>query len=170
MPDTSQAHNAAAIHQITATRLNGAPDSLAAYEGRVLLIVNVASLCGRTPQYAGLQHLYDTYEPRQFSVLGFPCNQFGDEEPGSAEEIAAFCRTSYGVTFPMFSKIDVNGPKRHPLYKLLTAQPYDDGPPGDIAWNFEKFLIGRDGTIQRRFRYTVPPSAPEVVAALEAAL
>jgi glutathione peroxidase len=160
----------APIYEIAATRLDGTPEVLANYRDEVLLVVNVASLCGRTPQYAELQDLYGRYRDRGFTVLGFPCNQFGDEEPGSAEEISQFCSTTYGVTFPMFSKVEVNGPARHPLYDLLTTVPFDDGPADEIAWNFEKFLVGRSGSIARRFHYTTVPSDPSIIAAIEAAL
>jgi glutathione peroxidase len=160
----------APIYEIDAPRLDGSQDRLGNYRGDVLLVVNVASLCGRTRQYADLQDLYARYSPRGFTVLGFPCNQFGDEEPGSPEEISEFCRTSYGVTFPMFSKVDVNGPRRHALYDVLAAASYDDGAPDDIAWNFEKFLIDRSGAVVRRFRYTTVPSDPTIVDAIEGLL
>jgi glutathione peroxidase len=160
----------APIYDIAARRLDGTAERLAKYRNEVLLVVNVASLCGRTPQYAELQDLYGQYSDRGFAVLGFPCNQFGDEEPGSAEEISQFCQATYGVTFPMFSKIEVNGPGRHHLYDLLTTTAYDDGPSADIAWNFEKFLIGRTGRILRRFHYTTIPSDPIIVSAIEDAL
>ena len=163
-------HAEAPIYQISVPRLDGSEDHLRNYRGKVLLVVNVASLCGRTPQYADLQDVHSRYASRGLVVLGFPCNQFGDEEPGSAAEISEFCRTTYGVTFPMFTKIDVNGPGRHALYRLLTATPYDDAPPADVKWNFEKFLITRDGTVARRFHYTMVPSDPVIVDAVEAAL
>lgn len=158
------------IYNIAATRLDGTEDHMANYRGEVLLVVNVASKCGRTPQYADLQELHSRYSSRGFSVLGFPCNQFGDEEPGSSDEIAQFCERTYGVTFPMFSKIEVNGPGRHLLYTVLAATPYDDAPPGDIAWNFEKFLVDRSGMAVRRFDYRMVPSDPTIVGAIEAAL
>jgi glutathione peroxidase len=164
------AANGSAIYNIGLTRLNGADDHMANYRGDVLFIVNVASQCGRTPQYADLQRLQTLYSERGFSVLGFPCNQFGDEEPGGPAEIQQFCTANYGVTFPMFAKTDVNGPKRHPLYALLTETPFADGQRGDITWNFEKFLVSRDGASVRRFLYTTVPSDPEVIAAIEAAL
>jgi glutathione peroxidase len=158
------------IYQLELTRLDGRPDTMANYRGKVLLVVNVASKCGRTPQYAALQTLFERYGADGFVVLGFPCNQFGDEEPGSAEEIAAFCQANYGVTFPMFAKTDVNGPARHPLYALLSERTDDAGEAGDIRWNFEKFLVARDGTVLRRFRHTVTPDEPEVVQAIETLL
>jgi glutathione peroxidase len=131
--------------------------------------VNVASKCGLTPQYAELQALHDKYADRGFSVLGFPCNQFGAQEPGSAEEIREFCSTSYGVTFPMFEKLNVNGPNRHPLYTQLTSVADANGEAGDVQWNFEKFLVTSDGAV-RRFRPKTKPSDPALTQAIEAAL
>ena len=139
--------------------LGGEPSSLAEYEGHPVLLVNVASRCGLTPQYTGLEQLQETYGPQGFSVLGFPCNQFGGQEPGSAEEIQSFCSTTYGVTFPMFEKIDVNGPGRHPIYAELTDVADADGHSGDIRWNFEKFLIDVDGSVSR-FGPQVAPEDP----------
>ena len=133
------------IYEHPINTLDGEPSSLAEHEGQALLLVNVASQCGLTPQYTGLEELQQTYGDRGFTVLGFPCNQFGGQEPGSAEEIATFCSTTYGVTFPMFEKIDVNGPDRHPIYDELTAVADADGHDGDIRWNFEKFLVAPDG-------------------------
>ena len=150
--------------------LQGDPTSLGDYRGKTLLVVNVASKCGLTPQYEGLERLQKTYSDRGFSVVGFPCNQFGAQEPGSAEEIATFCSATYGVTFPMMEKVDVNGDDRHPVYQELTAVADADGESGDIQWNFEKFLISGDGTILQRFRPMVDPEAPEVVDAIEANL
>jgi glutathione peroxidase len=135
-----------------------------------MLIVNVASRCGNTPQYAQLEELQHRYADKGFTVLGFPCNQFGKQEPGTADEIAAFCSLTYGVTFPMFEKIDVNGPHRHPLYAELTAVADADGKAGDIEWNFEKFIVSPGGEIVARFRPDTLPDAPEVVAAIEALL
>ena len=149
--------------------LRGEPSSLADHEGEALLLVNVASKCGLTPQYTGLEQLQQTYGDRGFSVLGFPCNQFGGQEPGSAEEIETFCSTTYGVTFPMYEKIDVNGPDRHAIYEELTAVADADGHDGDIRWNFEKFLVGPDGSITR-FSPMVAPDDPALVAAIEEAL
>jgi glutathione peroxidase len=149
--------------------LDGEPSSLAEYQGRPLLLVNVASRCGLTPQYAGLEELHETYGAKGFSVLGFPCNQFGGQEPGSAEEIKSFCSTSYGVTFPLFEKIDVNGPARHPIYTELAGVADAEGHSGDIRWNFEKFLVGPDGSVTR-FGPQVPPDDPHLVGAIEAAL
>jgi glutathione peroxidase len=147
--------------------LQGDPASLGDYRGSTLLLVNVASKCGLTPQYEGLERLQKTYGDRGFSVLGFPCNQFGAQEPGTSEEIATFCSATYGVTFPMFEKLDVNGDDRHPLYEELTAFPDADGEAGDIQWNFEKFLVSADGTILQRFRPMVDPEASEVIDAIE---
>jgi len=150
--------------------LQGDPTSLGDFQGKSLLVVNVASKCGLTPQYEGLERLQKTYGDRGFSVIGFPCNQFGAQEPGSAEEIATFCSATYGVTFPMMEKIDVNGDDRHPVYQELTTVPDAEGESGDIQWNFEKFLVPADGSAIQRFRPMVDPEAPEVVDAIEASL
>ena len=139
---------------------------LSDYKGQVLLIVNVASKCGFTPQYAGLQSLYQQYEAKGFTVLGFPCNQFMGQEPGSMDEILTFCSTKYDVSFPIFDKIEVNGEGCSPLYAKLTQAP----PAGKVGWNFEKFLIGRDGNVAARFGSKTKPDSPEVVQAIEAAL
>ena len=149
--------------------LAGDPSSLAEHRGRTLLLVNVASKCGLTPQYTGLEKLHETYADRGFEVLGFPCNQFGEQEPGTSEEIATFCSTTYGVTFPLFEKIDVNGENRHPIYAELSTVPTASGRVGDIKWNFEKFLVAPDGEIQR-FAALTEPDDPVLVAAIEAAL
>jgi glutathione peroxidase len=143
---------------------------LAAAEGKVTLVVNVASKCGLTPQYEQLEVLQKAYAEKGFTVLGVPCNQFMGQEPGSPEEIASFCSTTYGVTFPLTEKVDVNGDSRHPLYEALTPVADAEGVNGDIRWNFEKFLVGRDGKIVARFSPMVLPDAPEVVAAIESAL
>jgi glutathione peroxidase len=132
--------------------------------------VNVASQCGLTPQYAGLQQLYDDYAARGLEVLAFPCNQFGSQEPGTADEIKTFCESSFGVTFPLFEKIDVNGPNRHPLYAELTQVSDAKGHEGDIRWNFEKFLVSPEGEIVARFSPIVTPEAPELIEAIEALL
>jgi glutathione peroxidase len=150
-------------------RLDGSDSSLAEHKGKVLLLVNVASKCGLTPQYTGLEALHESYADRGFSVLGFPCNQFLGQEPGTAEEIAEFCSTSYGVTFPLYEKIEVNGENQHPIYAELTQTPDADGEAGDVKWNFEKFLVGRDGSVQR-FRPQVVPEDPTLVGAIEKAL
>jgi glutathione peroxidase len=156
----------ASLLDIPVHRIDGAPASLADFRGQVLLVVNVASQCGLTPQYAGLESLYETYKDRGFAVLGFPANEFGAQEPGTNAEIATFCESRFGVRFPMFEKIVVKGPGIHPLYAELTKTP----PGGDIQWNFEKFLIGRDGSVAARFAPTVAPNDPQLVAAIEKAL
>jgi glutathione peroxidase len=158
------------IYDAPVQRLDGAPASLRDYEGKVLLVVNVASKCGLTPQYAALEELQQRYEGKGFSVLGFPCNQFGGQEPGTSEEIASFCSTNYDVSFPLFGKVDVNGAHQTPLYGTLTAFPDAEGVAGEVAWNFEKFLIGRDGEVLARFRPPTQPDADEVTAAIESAL
>jgi glutathione peroxidase len=158
------------VHDIDLQTLAGDPAKLSDFAGSAVLIVNVASKCGLTPQYAGLQRLHERFADRGFTVAGFPCNQFGGQEPGSADEINEFCSVNYGVTFPMFAKIDVNGPDRHPLYAELTEEQDAEGNAGDIQWNFEKFLIGPDGEILARFRPMTEPESPEVVDAVEAAL
>ena len=155
------------IHEIELPLLNGQPGSLADYEGKVVLAVNVASRCGFTPQYAGLERLHEAYADRGFTVLGFPSNQFMGQEPGSAEQIAEFCRLNYGVTFPLYAKLDVKGPKQSPLYEILTNAPDDTGKAGDVKWNFEKFLVGKDGRVVRRFRSRTTPEDPAVVGAIE---
>ena len=156
-------------YDISLRALDGTPASLADYRGKAVLIVNVASKCGLTPQYTGLQALHERYAPRGFAVLGFPCNQFGAQEPGTSEQISEFCTTNYGVTFPMFEKVAVNGPDRHPLYVELTTVADAAGKAGDIEWNFEKFLVTPDGGVQR-FRPKTKPDDPALVSAIEAAL
>src|SRR5688572_24365547 len=150
--------------------LEGDPVSLSDYEGKLLLIVNVASRCGFTPQYEGLQKLYDTYKDRGLEILGFPCNQFLGQEPGTNEQIAEFCSVNYGVSFPLFDKIDVNGDDRHPLYAELTQYPDADGKTGDVGWNFEKFVVSPSGEVTNRFRTPVTPDAPDVIEAIESQL
>ncbi len=157
------------IYDAPLRTLSGEPASLEPYRGRPVLIVNVASKCGLTPQYEGLERIHEGYADRGFSVLGFPCNQFGAQEPGSPEEIQTFCSTTYGVTFPMFEKIEVNGEGRHPIYDELTAVADAEGYHGDVRWNFEKFLVSADGSVQR-FGPQVTPEDPILVAAIEAAL
>ena len=159
-----------AIYDIPIRTLQGEPSSLAPHRGKALLLVNVASRCGLTPQYAGLQELQDRYGDRGFSVLGFPCNQFLGQEPGTAQEIAEFCSVNYGVSFPLFEKIDVNGPGRHPLYDLLTSATDAEGQGGDIQWNFEKFLVSPGGEVVARFRPKVEPQDPALVQAVESSL
>ena len=157
------------MFEIPIRTLAGEEASLGAYEGHTVLIVNVACKCGLTPQYEGLVSLQNDYQDRGFSVLGFPCNQFMSQEPGSAEEIQTFCATNYGVTFPMFEKIDVNGDDRHPIYQQLVATEDAEGYRGDIRWNFEKFLVATDGSIQR-FAPQVTPDDPALVSAIESSL
>jgi glutathione peroxidase len=159
------------IYDIPVKTLAGQDSSLgSAAPGSALLIVNVASKCGLTPQYTALEKLHEQFASRGLAVVGFPCNQFGGQEPGTAAEIAEFCSATYGVTFPMFEKIEVNGPGRHPIYDLLTAVPDANGEAGDIMWNFEKFLVRPDGTVVERFRPRTTPDSAEVLAAVEANL
>jgi glutathione peroxidase len=158
------------LYDIPLRTLAGDPASLADYDGKALLVVNVASKCGLTPQYEGLERLQKRYEERGFTVLGFPSNQFGGQEPGTAEEIQTFCSTTYGVTFPMFEKADVNGEDRQPLYAELTATPDASGEAGDIQWNFEKFLISPGGEVAARFRPRTDPESPDVESAIEQVL
>jgi glutathione peroxidase len=151
--------------------LQGEPTTLGALTGGgPALVVNVASRCGLTPQYTELEQLQREYGPRGFTVVGVPCNQFAGQEPGTAEEIAGFCSATYGITFPMTEKLDVNGPQAHPLYQRLTTVPDADGTAGDVAWNFEKFLLSGDGDVVARFRPQTLPDAPEVRAAIESVL
>jgi len=159
-----------ALYDLPLHSLSGEESSVGDYRGKALLLVNVASKCGLTPQYEGLERLQRTYGDRGFTVLGFPCNQFAGQEPGSAAEIAEFCSATYGVTFPMFEKVDVNGEGRHPVYDELTAHPDADGEAGDVQWNFEKFLVSPEGSVLARFRPMVDPESPEVVEAIEAIL
>ncbi|MBW5446718.1 redoxin domain-containing protein [Cohnella sp. CFH 77786] len=153
------------IYDFKTRRLNGQETDLSPYRGKVLLIVNTASQCGLTPQYEGLQKLYDEYREQGLEILGFPCNQFGAQEPGTHEEIGEFCKINYGVTFPLFEKTVVNGPDAHPLYKYLKEQaPFQGEPAGsddEIKWNFTKFLIGRDGSVVRRFEPSAAPAELE---------
>ena len=150
--------------------LQGKDTKLSDYKGKALLLVNVASKCGLTPQYSTLEALQKKYEPKGFTVIGFPCNQFGKQEPGSAAEIQTFCSTTYGVTFPMMEKIDVNGPKRHEIYQALTPLADASGHTGDIRWNFEKFVVSSDGSKITRFDPETKPDNPALIAAVEAAL
>jgi glutathione peroxidase len=152
-------------HEISA--LDGSQSSLSDHQDKLALIVNVASKCGFTPQYEGLQRIHDQYSDRGFTVLGFPCNQFLEQEPGSADEIQSFCSTTYGVTFPLYEKIEVNGDGRHGLYAELTEATDSEGNAGDVGWNFEKFLVAPGGEILGRFRTGVEPEADELIAAIE---
>ena len=156
------------ILEIPIGRLDGTPATLGEITGgRPALVVNVASKCGLTPQYAKLEELHERYAPRGFTVVGVPCNQFGGQEPGTAEEIAEFCSATYGVTFPMTEKVDVNGDHRHPLFEELTLVPVAGGEPGDVTWNFEKFVLEADGTPTARFGPGTEPDDPRVLEAVE---
>ena len=159
-----------AIYDTDIAALDGTPDVLADLNGKVTLVVNVASKCGLTPQYEQLETVHERYADRGFTVLGVPCNQFLEQEPGSADEIATFCSTTYGVTFPMTEKVEVNGDGRHALYDQLTPHPDVEGRTGDIQWNFEKFLVDGDGAVIARFGPTVVPDDPAVIDAIESAL
>ena len=154
------------FHDFEAKTIDGEKQALRAFDGKVVLVVNVASACGFTPQYAGLEALHRELGARGLVVAGFPSNDFGAQEPGAEDEIKAFCETKYGVTFPMFSKVPVKGASKHPLYAFLTGE----APAGEVKWNFEKFLIGKDGRVAGRFSSKVEPGSPELRAAIEAAL
>jgi glutathione peroxidase len=158
------------LYDVNISALDGSDFDLNTLEGREVLVVNVASKCGLTPQYAGLEDLQKRYAGKGFTVLGVPCNQFGGQEPGTSEEIATFCSTTYGVSFPLTEKVDVNGQRRHPLYQQLTKTPDAEGQAGDIQWNFEKFLVSPAGEIVARFRPRTEPGSDEVVKAIEANL
>ncbi|MFC3500481.1 glutathione peroxidase [Micromonospora krabiensis] len=158
------------VFDITIGALDGGPADLFQYRGRALLVVNVASRCGLTPQYAGLQALADEYADRGLVVLGVPCNQFAGQEPGTAAEISEFCQVNYGVTFPLTEKVEVNGPGRHPLYAALVDTADPDGHAGDVRWNFEKFLVAPDGTVAARFAPSVEPGAADLRASIEKVL
>ena len=184
----TDAHITDALASIPLTRIDGSPDSLANHAGKVLLVVNVASKCGLTPQYEGLEKLYNAKKDEGLEVLGFPANDFGAQEPGTPDEIVEFCKVNYGVTFPLFAKADVTGPAQQPLYAALTAaQPSKQGPAEefrerlrgygmtptsdpDVLWNFEKFLVGRDGSVVGRFAPGVAPDDAALVGAIEAEL
>ena len=153
------------MYDLTMQRIDGAEQSLADYQGQVLLLVNVASKCGNTPQYEGLERLYETYRERGLAVLGFPANEFGGQEPGTDEEIQEFCSATYGVQFPMFSKIVVKGEGIHPLYERLTSMPEPIG--GEVRWNFQKYLVDREGNVVQKFHPKMQPDDPELVAAIE---
>jgi glutathione peroxidase len=155
------------IYDIETKLLEGDPVALSEYKGKALLVVNVASRCGFTPQYTGLQALYDQYRDRGLEILGFPCNQFLAQEPGTEEEIREFCSSVYSVTFPIFRKIEVNGENRHPLYEILTQSDDTDGNSGDVQWNFEKFLVSPEGDVVGRFRTGITPEDPKLVGAIE---
>ncbi|CAM3764624.1 Hydroperoxy fatty acid reductase gpx2 [Pseudomonas reidholzensis] len=157
-----------AFHDLTLKALDGKDLPLAPFKGQVVLVVNVASKCGLTPQYAPLESLYQQYKGKGFSVLGLPCNQFAGQEPGSEKDIQDFCSLNYGVSFPLSGKLEVNGPQRHPLYRLLAGEGAEY--PGDISWNFEKFLVGKDGRVLARFAPRTAPDDPTVLQAIEKAL
>ena len=158
------------VHDFELKTIDGKAQKLATYRGKVLLLVNVASKCGLTPQYAGLEALYEEKKGQGFAVLGFPCNQFGGQEPGSDADVKAFCSTKYDVSFPLFSKLDVNGAARAPLYACLTAEKTKPDGPGDIAWNFAKFVVGKDGRVKARFNPRVEPNDAALRAAIDTAL
>ena len=159
-----------ALYDAVPASLDGSPLDIDEIKGKAALIVNVASRCGLTPQYTTLEAIHERYKDRGFTVLGVPCNQFGQQEPGSAEEIATFCSMTYGVTFPMTEKVEVNGEHRHPLYQQLTTTSDAAGEAGDIQWNFEKFLVSPEGQVVARFRPAVTPDSDEVVSAIESVL
>ena len=158
------------IYDLPVNSLEGEPDAMSELKGKVTLVVNVASKCGLTPQYTGLERVHEKYADRGFSVVGFPCNQFMGQEPGTPAEIREFCTTEYNVTFPLTEKIDVNGAQRHPIYSELTQTADAEGHDGDVRWNFEKFLVGSDGAVIARFAPTVDPEASEIVEAIEKSL
>jgi glutathione peroxidase len=157
-------------HDFEAKTIDGTNKSLADYAGKALLVVNVASKCGLTPQYTKLEALHQQYGARGLVVIGFPCNQFGGQEPGTEAEIKTFCESKYDVTFPLFSKVDVNGASQHPLFAWLESQPTSPDGPGDITWNFAKFLIGKDGSVVARFSPKEDPSGAKVTSAIESAI
>jgi glutathione peroxidase len=161
---------ASSVHEFTLKALNGGPTPLASYKGKVILIVNVASQCGYTYQYEGLQALYMKYKDRGLVVAGFPANNFGEQEPGTDVEIGAFCKSKYGVTFPMFSKLSVAGSDQAPLYQFLTSKAANPKTAGDIPWNFTKYLVDRNGKVLARFDAPVEPESAELTRAIEAAL
>lgn len=160
----------AKFHDFTATTIDGNEKSLGDFKGKTLLVVNVASQCGLTPQYRGLEELHRKYKGRGFAVLGFPCNQFAGQEPGSDEEIKTFCETRFDVSFPLFSKVDVNGEDRHPVYEFLTAQETQPDGPGDIKWNFAKFIVDKQGNVAARFDPATEPTSKDLTSAIEEAL
>ena len=162
------AASAADLAAIPFKTIAGKETSLADYKGKVILVVNTASKCGLTPQYKALEEIYDKYRRKDFVVLGFPCNDFGNQEPGTEKEIKEFCKASYDVSFPLMEKVHVKGPGQHPLYAALTGK--EGAFPGDVAWNFGKFLIGKDGKPIARFEPKITPDSPEVTAAIENAL
>jgi glutathione peroxidase len=168
LPVPAQTKSPTKLQTIPLKDIDGKATSLKDYSGKVLLIVNVASKCGNTPQYTALEALQQKYKEKGFTVLGFPCNDFGGQEPGTADEIKTFCSTKYNVTFPLFEKLHVKGAEQHPLYAALTGK--SSPAPGDVTWNFGKFLIGKDGKVIKRFDPKVKPDAKEVTDAIDAAL
>jgi glutathione peroxidase len=158
------------LHDFTMKTIDGDERSLTEFKDKVVLVVNVASKCGLTPQYTDLEKLHEELAPRGFAVVGFPCNQFAGQEPGTDAEVKTFCSTTYGVTFPLFSKVDVNGPARAPLYAWLTAQDAQPEGPGDIKWNFGKFVVDKRGEVIARFDPATKPDAPELTQVIEQAL
>ena len=158
------------VYDVSLNSLDGKPGVLAGQKGKVTLLVNVASFCGLTPQYEGLESLYERFGEKGFSVVGIPCNQFGEQEPGTADEIKTFCSTTYGVKFPLSEKIEVNGDGRHELYQQLTPVADSEGHTGDIRWNFEKFLVSRDGDVIARFSPLTEPGNDDLVGDIEKAL
>jgi glutathione peroxidase len=158
------------VHDFTLISIDGKPGRLSQYQGKVVLIVNVASKCGFTPQYTGLENVYEKYKDQGFVILGFPANNFGAQEPGTNAEIKTFCSSKYSVTFPMFAKVSVKGDDMCPLYKFLTDTQANPATGGDIKWNFTKFLLGKDGKVITRFEPAVTPESPEVTGAIEKAL
>ena len=167
---TTTENNSASPLAVEIGALTGGPADLSQYAGRAVLVVNVASKCGLTPQYEGLERLHERYAERGFTVLGVPCNQFMGQEPGTADEIAEFCSATYGVTFPMTEKVDVNGEGAHPLFQQLTETPDADGKSGDVSWNFEKWVISGHGEVVARFAPGTEPDDEEVIKVIEAEL
>jgi len=167
---SSAAFAASSVHEFTMDAINGTPTPLASFKGKVMLVVNVASQCGYTYQYEGLQALYVKYKDQGLVVVGFPANNFGAQEPGSNAEIGAFCKSKFGVTFPMFSKISVKGSDKTPLYQFLTDKNANPKTGGEIPWNFTKYLVDRDGKVLARFDAPVEPESKELTSAIEAAL
>jgi glutathione peroxidase len=167
---TAALFGASNVLDFTLNSIDGKPAPLSQYQGKVVLIVNVASKCGYTPQYTGLEKIYEKYKDKGFVILGFPANNFGGQEPGTNEEIKTFCSSKYSVTFPMYAKISVKGADIHPLYQFLTDKQTNPAGAGDIKWNFTKFLVGKDGKVIARFESAVTPESPEVTGAIEKAL
>lgn len=167
---TAALFGASSVLDFNLKSIDGKPAPLSQYQGKVVLIVNVASRCGYTPQYEGLERVYEKYKDKGFVILGFPANNFGAQEPGTDEEIKTFCSSKYSVTFPMYSKISVKGEDIHPLYKFLTDKSTNPTTGGDIKWNFTKFLVGKDGKVITRFESAITPESPDVTGAIEKAL